>query len=76
MSYDAYRPAYRAGYEGYTRYPGRKYEDVESDLQHDYEKSKGNATLSWDKAKHATRDAWHRVESTLAGRPDGNGRSK
>lgn len=73
-SYDNYRPAYRTGYEGHTRYPGKKYEQVEADLQRDYEKSKGNSNLTWDKAKHATRDAWHRVEKALPGDADGDGR--
>lgn len=71
VSYETYRPAYRTGYEGYTRYPGKKYEEVESDLQRDYEKSRGNSNLSWDKAKHATRDAWQRVEKALPGDADG-----
>ena len=62
-----YQPAYRTGYEGRSQYPGKKYEEVEADLQRKYEQSKGNATLSWDKAKHATRDAWHRVERAFAG---------
>jgi hypothetical protein len=62
-SYDDYRPAYRAGYEGYSRYPGKKFDEVEADLRQDYEKTKGNATLTWDKAKLATRDAWQRVEN-------------
>ncbi len=75
VSYDTYRSAYRTGYEGYTRHPGRKYEDVESDLQSEYEKSKANVTLSWDKAKHATRDAWYRVENAPPGESDGDGHS-
>ncbi len=74
VSYDNYQPAYRTGYEGVTRYPGKKYEQVEADLQRDYEKSKGNSNLPWDKAKHATRDAWHRVEKALPGDADGDGR--
>ena len=65
VAYDAYQPAYRTGYEGFSRYPGKRYEDVETDLQRDYEKSKGKSSLTWDKAKYATRDAWHRVERTL-----------
>jgi hypothetical protein len=73
VSYDAYQPAYRTGYEGYTRYPGKKYEEVESDLQRDYEKlSRGNSSLSWDKAKLATRDAWRRVEEALPGKAPAN----
>lgn len=74
VSFDNYQPAYRTGYEGYTRYPGRKYEEVESDLQRDYEKSKGRSSLTWEKAKHATRDAWQRVEQALPGDADGDGR--
>jgi hypothetical protein len=61
-SYDSLRPAYRTGYEGITRYPGKKYADVESDLQRDYERSRSSGGLAWDKAKLATRDAWDRVE--------------
>jgi hypothetical protein len=74
VSYETYRPAYRTGYEGYTRYPGKKYDEVESDLQRDYEKSRGNSTLPWDKAKYATRDAWHRVEKAFPG--DRNGEKR
>jgi hypothetical protein len=73
-SYDTYRPAYRTGYEGFTRYPGRSYDEVEMDLKRDYEKSRGDSDLSWERAKYATRDAWHRVERTLPGDADGDGR--
>jgi len=61
VPYETYRPAYRTGYEGYTRYPAKSFDEVESDLQRDYEKIKGNANLSWNEAKHAARDAWFRV---------------
>lgn len=70
-TYNDYQPAYRAGYEGYDRYgsTGRTYEDAEPDLRSDYEKNRGGAGLAWEKAKHATKDAWHRVENKL---PDGD----
>jgi len=74
IPYDAYRPAYRTGYEGYTRFAGKKYEDVETDLQREYELSKGKSTLAWDKAKLAARDAWNRLEKVLPGDADGDGR--
>jgi hypothetical protein len=54
--------------------PGMKYEEVEANLKRDYEKSSGTAGLSWDQAKSATRDAWNRVEQTLPGDADGDGR--
>ncbi len=63
VPFEKYQPAYRTGYEGVTRYPGKKYSDVESDLKRDYEKSRGTVGLEWDKAKHATRDAWERLEN-------------
>ncbi len=60
--YTMYQPAYRTGYEGRSQYPGKKFEEVETNLQRDYEKSRGNATLSWEQARPATRDAWNRGE--------------
>jgi hypothetical protein len=62
--YETYRPAYRTGYEGYGRYQGKKFEEVETDLQRDYEKNKGASALAWEKAKPATRDAWQRVDKS------------
>jgi hypothetical protein len=75
VSYEAYRPAYRTGYEGYSLYPGKHYNEVESDLQRNYEKSRENSVLAWEKAKHATRDAWQRVSKTVPGDVEGKGRS-
>lgn len=72
--YEAYQPAYRTGYEGVARYPGKRYEDVEPDLQRDYEKNRGNSTIKWENAKQATRDAWHRVEHAIPGDADHDGR--
>ncbi len=68
-TYETYQPAYRTGYEGYGRYAGKRFEDVESDLQRDYEKNRGSAsTLAWEKAKLATRDAWQRLEKNSPSR--------
>jgi hypothetical protein len=64
--YEVYQPAYRTGYEGYSRYPGRTYQDAEADLQRDYESSRGNSDLTWDRAKEATRDAWNRVKDSVS----------
>jgi uncharacterized protein YcfJ len=66
-TFATYQPAYRTGYEGHNRYPGKKYQEVEADLQRDYERSAGTATLAWDKAKHATHDAWNRGEKAVHG---------
>jgi len=59
-TYDDYQPAYRSGYEGYSRFAdtGKTYDEVEPELRNDYEKNYGNSGLPWDKAKDAARDAW------------------
>lgn len=72
--YENYQSAYRIGYEGRSQYPGKKYEEVEADLRRNYEQGKGNGSVAWDKARNATRDAWHRVERALPGDADGDGR--
>ncbi|HWL93033.1 MAG TPA: glycine zipper domain-containing protein [Phycisphaerae bacterium] len=74
VSYEFYRPAYQTGYEGYVRYPGKRFEDVETSLARDYERTKGKSNVTWDKAKLATRDAWHRLEKAFPGDADGDGR--
>ncbi len=68
-SYEDYQPAYRTGYEGYRQYgnAGKTYDEVEPELRNNYEKHYSGAGLAWDKAKHATRDAWERLENALPG---------
>ncbi len=62
-AYDAYAPAYRTGYEGRAKYDGRKFDEVESDLQSDYKRHNGK--LDWVDVKDATRNAWNRVDSRV-----------
>jgi hypothetical protein len=59
-SYDEFSPAYRVGYEGYSRYNGGTFEEREADLRRDY----GNCgcKLSWDEAKPAARAAWQKFD--------------
>lgn len=58
--YEAYRPAYRYGWESYDRHQGKSFEDVEPQLSREWEGRKGS--LEWDRAKGAVRDAWDRVD--------------
>jgi hypothetical protein len=77
-SYDDYAPAYRYGVDAHTRYPGRSYDDVEPELSRDWGTARGSSSLEWERAKHATRDAWQRVsdkvERAIPGDSDGDGR--
>ncbi|MEB3214106.1 MAG: hypothetical protein VKL39_22350 [Leptolyngbyaceae bacterium] len=71
QDYDVYAPAYDMGYNSYATY-GRDrhmlYEDAEPHIRQDYERHHGNSGLSWDKAKHAIKDAWHRLTDSERGR--------
>lgn len=57
-----YEPAYRYGWETRKRYHDRHFGEVEPHLESQWHKEKGESRLSWDHAKHAVRDAWHRIE--------------
>ena len=64
-SFDDYGPAYRYGVDSYGRYDGREFDDVENELSRDWQRAKGSSKLTWDNAKHATRDSWQRVSDTI-----------
>jgi hypothetical protein len=74
VTYDTYAPAYRHGWESRTRYPDRSFDEAEPELRRDWESSQHNSQLKWERAKLATRDAWHRVERALPGDADGDER--
>ena len=63
--YSDYEPAYKTGYEGFRQHAatGRRFDEMEPDLQRDYEQTKGGSRLEWEKAKSATRDAWDRAKA-------------
>lgn len=77
-SYDEYAPAYRYGVESYSKYPDRSFDEVEPELSRDWGTARGKSSLEWEHAKHASRDAWHRVsnavERAVPGDSDGDGR--
>jgi hypothetical protein len=77
-TYNDYGPAYRYGVDSYSKYPDRKFEEVESDLSREWPNARGNSSLQWENAKHASRDAWERlsnsVERAVPGDSDRDGR--
>jgi hypothetical protein len=60
-TYDTYRPGYRYGYESAQRYRGRSWDDVERDLERDWDSYADRGTSTWQQMKNAVRDAWDRV---------------
>ncbi len=77
-TYDEYAPAYRYGWDSYSRYPDRSFDEVEPELSRDWPDARGTSSLEWEHAKHASRDAWHRmsdaVERAVPGDSDHDGR--
>ncbi|HEY5074155.1 MAG TPA: hypothetical protein VII34_05610 [Pyrinomonadaceae bacterium] len=65
-TYEHYAPAYRTGYEGCDKHPGRKFEEIEPDLASDYEKH--GSVIAWDDARDAARAAWDKVSGVIAPR--------
>ncbi len=59
-SYTQYAPAYRYGWENYSKQPNRAFNDAENDLKSGWEKYKGSSELSWEKARDAVKDSWQR----------------
>jgi uncharacterized protein (TIGR02271 family) len=61
-SYDDYAPAYRYGTESRSKYKGRDWDDVESDLRSDWDTRYGKSGVStWEKMKAAVRHGWDRM---------------
>ena len=71
LTYDHYAPAYRTGFQSVSKYAGKRYEEIETDLALDYEKDSGNGALPWDRARPAVKAAWDRVSGVTTPRdPD------
>jgi hypothetical protein len=73
-NYEEYQPAYQYGTDAVQRYQGRKWADVEGDLERGWNDARGGSSLAWGNVKDAVRAAWHRVERALPGDADGDGR--
>jgi uncharacterized protein YcfJ len=69
-----YQPAYKYGYDTYSQYRGQRFEDVEPQLERDWNSTKANSRLGWNEAKGAVRDGWHHIERAMPGDVDNDGR--
>lgn len=64
-SVDDYLPAYGYGVASYHEYPGRSFDDVESNLARDWNTAGGKSRLDWANAQIATREAWERASNSV-----------
>jgi hypothetical protein len=63
-SYDDYGPAYGLGVDAAGRYPGRQFDEIESEMSQQWSDRNGGSSLRWDRARDAARDAWNRASGT------------
>jgi len=70
QSYEAYRYAYRLGYETRVKYPHLTEDDAMAALHAVYEREADARALPWAKARYATRAAWHRADTLLRRDPN------
>ena len=59
--YEYYQPAYRFGWESYSRYGRRSFEEIDDELEAQWEKDRASSAPDWDEARGLARDAWDRV---------------
>ncbi len=59
FDYDDYEPAYMLGYTARQRYRGT-WDQLESQLAHDWESVKGKSRMAWEHARHAVRSAYEK----------------
>ena len=69
-----YQPAYQYGYDTYGQYRGQKFDDVETELERNWDATRANSRLAWNEAKGAVKDGWHHIERNLPGDFDRDGR--
>ena len=69
-----YQPAYKYGYDTYGQYQGQRFEDVETNLEQNWNATKADSRLAWSDAKGAVRDGWHHIERAMPGDADRDGR--
>ena len=69
-----YEPAYKYGYDTYGQYRGQKFDDIETNLEQNWDKTRANSRLAWNEARDAVRDGWHHIERAMPGDADRDGR--
>jgi hypothetical protein len=59
--YESLSGGYRYGFEAANRYPGRSWNEVESDLERGWSQYEHRGQSTWAQVKEAARDAWDRM---------------
>lgn len=60
--WEDYVPAYRFGQRSQRRHAGLRFEDVEAQLEREWDGARDQSRLGWVEARGAVEDAWSRHE--------------
>ena len=60
-NYEYYRPAYRFGWESYSQYANREFDELDETLAREWDTRRGDSQQTWQEAREAARDAWKRA---------------
>ncbi len=60
-NYEYYRPAYRFGWESYSQYANREFDELDETLARGWDTRRGNSQQTWQEAREAARDAFRRA---------------
>jgi hypothetical protein len=68
LDYSEYAPAYRYGWESAARehYQNRTFEEIEPDLQRDWDADRSRYPRPWSEMREAIRDAYNRARGAFA----------
>jgi hypothetical protein len=64
-----YEPAYTYAYRAHGGHPGKSFNDVEADLQREWQATRGESRLEWNEARGAVRDGWQYVQNGKTAQP-------
>lgn len=59
-----YEPAYQLGYRSFGENRGRTYDEIEAELERNWDATRGPSKLAWVDARPAVRDGWHYTQDT------------
>lgn len=60
-----YEPAYKLGYDAYGTRAGRSFDDINADLERDWDSTRGTSRLAWSDARNAAIDGWHYIDNAM-----------
>ena len=73
-TWNDYQPAYQYGYNTFGQYKGQRFEDVEPQLEREWNTVRGQSSMAWNDAKGAVREGWDYIERSMPGDFDRDGR--